>query len=125
MADKESDELQGAITDCMDQTQRTIDAVLISMSDAASGTAQQIAGLQGEIGALKGQIAGLETTVKELIAGLQVTLIQDHAGNTADIMSNDNINRDAVVNKVEAARKEVVDLLNTPQGQREDFTGAK
>jgi hypothetical protein len=59
--------------------------------------------------------------VKQNTIDLEVQMTQDHAGLMADhegIVTNDNTNSTAIKTNVEAARKEVVDLLRTPEGQR-------
>lgn len=67
----------------------------------------------GEIAALQGQVASLQAQ----IVTLQLQMQQDHD----EIMANDNTNTATIMTKVEMVREEVVELLNTPQGQREQF----
>ncbi|MDH3911895.1 MAG: hypothetical protein OEU09_11410 [Rhodospirillales bacterium] len=51
------------------------------------------------------------------IAALQAQMALEHA----NIMANDDKNTATIMTKVEEVRAEVVRLLNTPQGQREEF----
>lgn len=66
-----------------------------------------------DIADLKGQVASLQAQV----ATLQLQMQQDHDR----ILANDNANTATIMTKVETVREEVVELLNTPQGQRQQF----
>ncbi len=93
---RQEDDVQDAIMVCVNQSQK------------------QISDSQGQIESLTQQIAVLETTVRILIGEVKNQMTQDHAA----IEATDNANKDTIVNEVGDARKEVVDLLRTPEGQR-------
>ena len=67
----------------------------------------------GEITDLKAEIASLQGQ----IATLQLQMQQDHER----IEANDDENTATIMTKVEMVREEVVRLLNTPHGQRDEF----
>jgi hypothetical protein len=60
-----------------------------------------------------GEIAALQTQILQL----QVLIQQEHE----EIMANDNMNTATIVTNLEEVRAELVDLLNTPMGRRDEF----
>jgi hypothetical protein len=73
--------------------------------------------LGAESSALQDATAQCILSVAGDIAALQALMIQQHG----EIITNDDANTAMLRNQIEDVRAEVVQLLNTPQGRREEF----
>ena len=85
--------------------------VVDELAKAESGKAQ--GAILSCVGDTSTQIAALQTQISEL----QTLVQKDHA----HIVANDDANRATMVNRLNEVRWDVIDLLNTPLGQRPDF----
>lgn len=73
--------------------------------------------LQRAISDCVSQSAGEIAALQSQILALQVLIQDEHSA----IMANDNANTATIMNKLEQIRTELVDILNTPLGGRENF----
>jgi hypothetical protein len=91
-----------------------VDAVALT-AELAYITVEEIA--NAESAGLQAATMNCVIQVAGDIAELQVQMAREHA----EIMANDDANTAMIMNQVEEVRAELVRILNTPHGQREQF----
>lgn len=89
--------------------------VIAGIANLAYITCEEV--LKHETGAVQTAIMDCVSKTANEIAALKEQITREHL----QIQTNDNANTATIMGQVEDVRREVVDLLNTPQGQRPMF----